>query len=548
MSQLIIRGTVAVDGGEFHLAGVTVRATVVPEVHRSSDTSYARERLQLGLAVTASDGAFVIETDALDERISRWACAIQSCGEFQFQLSCLDINDTLLHETAPMSYVSEAPISIELREHSFKTNPEHWQDLSRRLLESQTARIDSVASELTTLSPGGIFRDWTVVQRLAMLGAMEQALLDPDNVLGNSGMPVRLRQLTSESGIETARERLRQIQRPDLLETLNDSIDRASQFVSLREIIAYVDPERIDRGDVTGGMNHYLQPDDRVAIDTIPWVASPLVGYRDYLRDRWVDHQRTEQQVGGPNFNVATRNSMFARLRNRLHQDFTVISTSDQPALRLLVGILRSIVQAPTGAGYGFAIAPAAIEVQGERTDREYLDYLVSLTKLSQSELEKRYRLNLQRSELDTTNPVQQNIDTLQRFFTDSYQSVLDPFAVAPNRKAGLAEPLIALFPLEGAGPFFLEYEEWLEREAAFFPENHFDPRSTYRLECSRKNSEDARTRAGEFNVAWRLPALAIWQQGQVQPWCSRLQPRRRQMAMGAQSYRAVRSHRSCSR
>ena len=132
MSQLIIRGTVAVDGGEFHLAGVTVRATVVPEVHRSSDTSYARERLQLGLAVTASDGAFVIETDALDERISRWACAIQSCGEFQFQLSCLDINDTLLHETAPMSYVSEAPISIELREHSFKTNPEHWQDLSRR--------------------------------------------------------------------------------------------------------------------------------------------------------------------------------------------------------------------------------------------------------------------------------------------------------------------------------------------------------------------------------------------------------------------------------
>ena len=376
---------------------------------------------------------------------------------------------------------------------------------------------------------------------------MEQALLDPDNVLGDSGMPVRLRQLTSESGIETARERLRQIQRPDLLETLNDSIDRASQFVSLREIIAYVDPERIDRGDVTGGMNHYLQPDDRVGIDTIPWVASPVVGYRDYLRDRWVDHQRTEQQLGGPNINVATRNTMYARLRNRLHQDFTVISTKDQPALRLLVGILRSVVQAPTGAGYGFGIAPAAIEAQGERTDREYLDYLVSLTKLSQSELEKRYRLNLQRSELDTTNPVQQNIDTLQRFFTDSYQSVLDPFAVAPNRKAGLAEPLIALFPLEGAGPFFLEYEEWLEREAAFFPENHFDPRSTYRWNVL-EELEDARTRAGEFHVAWRLPALAIWQQGQIQPRRSRLQPRRRQMAMGAESYRVVRSHQSCSR
>ena len=125
------------------------------------------------------------------------------------------------------------------------------------------------------------------------------------------------------------------------------------------------------------------------------------------MRDRWVDHQRFANQLGGPALALATRGTMFARLRNRLHQDFTLISTKEQPALLLLVGIVRAIVEAPAGTGYGFGIAPATIEAQGERTDREYLDYLISLTKQSEIELERRYRLNLQRSELDTSNPVQ---------------------------------------------------------------------------------------------------------------------------------------------
>src|SRR5262249_2961392 len=88
--------------------------------------------------------------------------------------------------------------------------------------------------------------------------------------------------------------------------------------------------------------------------------------------------------------------------------------------------------------------------------------------------------LNLRRSDLEMSSRVQQNIDTLQRLFTDSYQSIDDPWAIKPDRKPGKAELLIIKFPPEGAGPFFLEYEEWLAREEPFYPENHFDPRATY--------------------------------------------------------------------
>lgn len=503
MSQLIIRGTVASEGGEFRLAGVTVLATISPALPGPSEHTNERSldrtdglsrdhphrdapgngRLVLGRVDTTTDGAFVITTDDADAQVARWACAMQSCRDFQFRVACLDIDGTLLHESAAMSWSEDVDVAIELTERPFDAELEVWQDMGRRMLESQSSRIDTIAGELTSLSPGGMFRDWTVVQRLGVLGALQQALLDPDDALSDVDLSLRFHQLADETAIAALRTRLDQMQRPDLLIKLNDAVDRSRKLAGLRDIGSYLDPARFDRGDILGGANHLLEPDDRAFIDTIPWVASPLVGYRNYLRDRWVDHQRLANQLGAPALALATRNVMFARLRNRLHQDFTVVSTSGKPALQLLVGIVRTIVEAPTGVGYGFGIAPAAIEAQGDRTNREYLDYLISLTKKSQTELEKRYRLNLQRSELDVTSPVQLNIETLQRFFTDSYQSVIDSLPTSPDRRAGSAEPLIALFPAEGAGPFFLEYEEWLEREAPFFPENHFDPRATFKWE-----------------------------------------------------------------
>lgn len=66
---------------------------------------------------------------------------------------------------------------------------------------------------------------------------------------------------------------------------------------------------------------------------------------------------------------------------------------------------------------FGFSIPDWMIEPQGDRTHREYLDYLVSLSKLTLPEFENRYRMNLARTDMDMSNPVQQNIDTLQRFF-----------------------------------------------------------------------------------------------------------------------------------
>jgi hypothetical protein len=481
MSSLTVRGAVLLEGGAFPIAGVTVVALMDGDAAPQARSSYQSVRMQLGRVVTDSDGSFAIETDDQDPVISRWACVLRNCDEFKFQLACVDLDDAPLHETEPLTYIADQSVTIELPEPNFTANPEDWQELSRRMLASQTVRLGDLAAELATLAPRGVFRDWSVTRRLGVLGQLEQALLDPDNVFAQAGVRVRFARLANEAEVLSLREELRRLDRRDLMELLDSTVKRSQALGGFDEIAAYVNPEAFRLGDIVGGVNEYLKPDVAVSLDNFPWLKSPLAGYRDYLRDRWCDHQRIEPVLGGPNKEVASRATMFTRLNNRFHQDFATHDTTDQPANRVIVQIFLKMLPAPTGTGYGFGKAAADIEPQGERSYREYLDYLISLTGISLEELEKRYRLNLRRSDFDISNPVQQNIDTLQRFFTDSYQSVEDPFVVAPDRKPGTPELLIIQFPEEGAGPFFLEYEEWLEREEPFYPENHFDPRATYK-------------------------------------------------------------------
>jgi hypothetical protein len=478
MSQLVIRGVVLLEGEALPVAGVSVVATMDGEAAAAALDARAPGGLRLGEAVTAADGSFSIQTDPDDAQISRWACVLRSCSDFTFRLICMDRDDAVLHETGPFPYSDDLSIGIVLREPGFEPSRGDWQELASRLMGSQTVRLGAIAKELATLAPNGVFGDWTGARRLGFLGRLEQALLDPDGAFAQAGVRVRFARLAGEAELESLREELRRLDRPDLVATLDETAARARKLGGFAEIEPYVNPDAIGAGDVIGGVNDFLEPD--FPTDIFPWLKSPLVGYRDYLRDRWSDHERFEPVLGGPDAEVASRSTMLARLNGRFHQDFATKDTTDQPANQVLVGILLTALQAAPGTGYGFGLLPAAIEPQGERTHREYLDYLIGLSGIALEELEKRYRLNLRRSDLEVSSLVQQNIDTLQRFFTDSYQSIEDPFPVTPDRKPGTPELLIPKFPLEGAGPFFLEYEEWLAREEPFYPENHFDPRATY--------------------------------------------------------------------
>lgn len=480
MSTLSFRGTVSLATEGYPLAGVIVVATL----HEDDDgvrvsSIDAKNALQLGRAETDRDGRFQIDTEPRDARVARWVCALQNCDGFQFRLTLSDRDGSLLHAFEPRAWRADAALTLILRAPHHEPTSADWDELGRGLYDSHTVRLDQAACELTTLAPLGLFRGWTVVRRVALLHRLEQAFLDPHGIFAVAGVALRFAVLTDETQLAALQRQLSQDQHESLIEALPQSINRANAAVNLFASQAYLDTADLRRGDSIAGVNRFLESDFKPG-HVFPWIQSPLSGYRDYLRDRWVDNQRIVHKVGGGDVPVAKKTVMYARLKNRLHQDFETTDTKTLPANRLLIPILTNILTSPSGTNYGFGRAPALLPTQGDISDRYYLDSLIALSDQSLAELERRYRINLRRSDLELSNRVQQNIDTLQRFFTDSFQSVDDPFAAAPDRVAGASELLITRFPDEAAGPFFLEFEEWLAREEPFYPENFYDPRATY--------------------------------------------------------------------
>lgn len=482
MSILMLRGSVTLEGGGFPVAGVTVVAVMPRDGSTAGRGRRKRDTVEFGRTETQIDGSFVIEVRDLPAEVAPWVCALQYCNEFKFQLACHDRDGGLLHASEPLAYLEGASLQIELPEPGDRPSPEDWAGLGQLMEQSQTIRLDAIAEELATLAPRGLFRDWSVRRRLTVLGHLEQALLDPQGEFAQAGAHLRFWRLEDNAELQSLRTQLRRQDRPDLLQTLDGVAARAREIGGWAEIEAPASVDRFRQGDWLGGVNQYIEQPSLFP-GLIGGVESPLIGYRDYLRNGWADNQRFEHVLGGMHKEVASRATMIQRLNHRFHQDFESWDTSEVLANRICVAILLKMLSAPTDSGYGYNIAAASIQPQGTRSDRDYLDYLISLTGEKLEELEKRYRISLSRSDLAVSSPVQQNIDTLQRFFTDSHQSVADPYVIYPDRKAETPELLINAFPIEGAGPFFLEYEEWLAREEPFYPENHYDPRATYRWE-----------------------------------------------------------------
>ncbi len=487
-----IRGVVLLGDSGRPVAGVTVEAVADADVVSSWSSDSSALGIRLGRAITDHEGNFAIAGAAGDPVAARWFCAAPHCDAFTYRLRCVDQDGTVLLQSEPLSLAPARMAQLVLRESDSPPSTDDWIALGELLEEHQLARLGEVVTELATLTPRGVFAGWGVQRRMSIVGTLEQALLDPQGAFAQSGVSLRVAQLDDEFALQALQERLRLEQRDDLLQALDRTVAGLRSIGSWDELDVPVAAERFKRGDYLAGVNQYIdQPGLFPGI--VGGVASPTIGYRDYLRNRWIDNQRFRQVLGGPDQELATRATMIRRLNSRLHQDFATQDLTAQPANRVVARVLQEILVAAGGTGYGFGVAAASIEPQGTRSDRDYVDYLVSLTGWKAAELENRYRLNLRRSDFEQSNPVQQNIDTLQRFFTDSYQSDDDPFATKPDRVAGTDEVLISRFPKEAAGPFFLEYEEWLAREEPFYPENHYDPRATFFFATDDRPSEKAR-------------------------------------------------------
>jgi hypothetical protein len=212
-------------------------------------------------------------------------------------------------------------------------------------------------------------------------------------------------------------------------------------------------------------------------------VPSDLSRYRDYLVSIFT----------GP-FDEADAATRQETLETRLHQDLSTLDTTSKCANTIVIPILKAILTATDG--HGFSRNPASIEPQGQRTPREYLDYLIGLTNQTADELRRRFRIDFSRADPIESNPVQENITALQGFYRDTFQSAKEPDSIIPDK-------------LQGRAPFYLEYEEWLPYHGPFDPENHYLLTRTFDSRVSEDVREYAENHTKDSDGKWFVDVLA---------------------------------------
>jgi hypothetical protein len=289
---------------------------------------------------------------------------------------------------------------------------------------------------------------------------LETTFLDPDGVLKKAGPLPTLREFRTPGALTNYVQATRR-SNEQAGPALNELIGKVSAFETLSAVDWVIDTRQLTSGHPAEALKKSASTYRMTDFGSLPShvaVTPPdkyLLNYRNYLRTIF---------TGSPSSSDYTQYRN--QLANRFHQDFIATDTSPKNAHWILATILTKALTAPA-LNYGFGLAANLIQPQGQKTNREYLDYLVGLTNLLSNEIALRYRLNLDRQEGEESNFVSENIFTLQHFYSDGFQSQTDPFPVIPLAVLGKA-------------PFYLEYEEWYRLNGPFYGENYYQIRQTY--------------------------------------------------------------------
>ncbi len=388
----------------------------------------ASDGYELGTAVSGSDGEFTVEVRDEPEALEAF-CRVEHGREPNTWLMLLDGDEQWLQE--PLAVQRGAnEVRVEMRAADAQPDAEALQELTSWLTTNRMLETGEVTQQLLSPWRGSPVANWTAAVRGAAV-----------------------RQI-----VQTVREYDPQ-QAP--FEVVNDPV--------------YLEPRKLFDGDLAGAIGHYRISDNIEAhirdfgslFPRLP--KSDIELYRDYLRGIWVAAAR--DMYGLPN---APEDVFNRQLEYRFLQNFTTGDHNLKPAATLAIKVLRQLLIVGSDRG-GFGIAAGAIPPQAMgQSDYDYLQVLISLSGVSAAELKNRVRIRFDRQPDEKLHPVQLNVEALLGLLSDTWQTPVEPFNVQPVLQ-GNGNPIIFGEHL-GRAPFFLQYEEWLQRQK-FFPENAYDIR-----------------------------------------------------------------------
>ena len=430
LSARYVAGRVVLQDTDLPLAGVNVQWTIADPMARGSTRFIA-----LGKGISDSDGRFLIEA-AGDADTQAMLCHAQHAGDGRgvtTRVALVERSGIVGEALDVGAETRDATLSAPAG--GLRASRAQWKALSDYLVTNRMMLVRDAAKQLSAPFADSPVAGWPMTARASALHAMLDAV---------------------------AREDARLAEQVDLLaqDQFVETTALASGDVA-RAVVAFKD--RANLGQLVGELDH-----------TFPWVRdSDRSLYRDYLRGVWVAAAQKMYVdvlgVGKPAAGLLER-----QLDERFQQDFHTKDNTAQPAARLLAPLLVSILTRPVARG-GAGLTLAGIPPQGASSDADYLQVLLGKSKASVKELRNRFRVSFDRGTGETTSLLELNVEALLGLLADTYQSPEEPFNAVPVI-AENGKPLI-FGPYVGRAPFFLEYEEWLERQRPFYPENIYDIR-----------------------------------------------------------------------
>ena len=382
------------------------------------DATHADRGTELGSADTDTNGYFVITLSG-DPEIQRAYRCLDCEPDAQAWLTAEGI------KPVPDPGPAQSVQLVLAADPKAKPSQPQWQALADALMAQRTLDLGSLYDALSQRSPAGT-GEWPLATRAAALAA-----------------------LTAAAGKAQA---------------------RGASPTSV------LDMEKLSRGDLAGALlpaRDWLGGRDTIGLlPRLPKSDDEL--YRDYLRGIWVAAAAKMYRDEESMFAGVPSAALETQLDERFHQDFHTSDTFARPAAQLLIPLLTAVLTADAGRE-GFGLDAAAIPAQGAASDDEYLQTLIGLTRVDAAELSNRFRVSFQRPPGAQVSPVGLNVEALLGLLRDTFQSQREPFPALPHVN-GTSEPIVFGHWL-GHAPFFLEYDEWLERQRPFFPENAYDIR-----------------------------------------------------------------------
>jgi hypothetical protein len=429
-ASLSIAGQVIEQKSGLPLAGVMVKWTLSPTHTRANN----HRRNEIGSALTNDEGRFFIDAAASPEAKAD-LCRIAGEKRNGTTYLCLaDRNEKMIGHPIKVpadtrEIILHPPGGVK------KPSKKQWKALTNYLTTNRMMLVRDLAQQLARPFADSPIQNWAVADRTSALR--------------------------------------------DLLNAEAKQLEKMEQAFDLLYQNQFIDTTSLEEGNVRRAVTHFaderklgkfLPSPDKI----FPWLRdSDRSLYRDYLRGVWV---AAAQKMYEELTSIAkpSASALEEQLDERFEQDFHTSDDTSSPAAKLLIPLLVSILTRDEKRG-GFGFKPADIPAQGTQINDEYLQVLIGTSKVSAQELRNRFRVSFDRAPGETTSSLQLNVEALLGLLADTYQSPEEPFNAIPAIFDN-GKPLI-FGPYIGRAPFFLEYEEWLERQRAFFPENIYDIR-----------------------------------------------------------------------